>query len=138
MAGLTKTYDPGQVSILAGVRLLTGWDEVTIDRAEPGVKYTVGTQGEVCRTISYNKLGTIAITYPQSNDENEIMSAYEISKAAIPITVIDKSGKTVAIMEYGTVTKPATTKFGNTAENRPWVFEGNLPFFYVGGNNAES
>lgn len=134
----TKTYDPGKVSIMAGISMLTGWDEVTVDRAEAGVKYTVGTHGEVCRTISYNRLGTISITYPQSQNENEILSAYEISKAAIEVMLIDKSGKTVAIMEYGTVTKPATTKFGNAAENRPWVIEGNIPYFYVGGNNAES
>jgi len=134
----TKTYDPGKVSILFGVTLLTGWNQVRIARDEDGVTYSVGTSGEVCRSINYNKLGTITLTFPQSNSENATMSAYEISKATVAVTIIDKSGTTVAIMEYGTVTKPAEVTLAKEASEREWVTKGNLPYFFVGGNNAES
>lgn len=134
----TRTYDPSEVSVAVGVSLLTGWNLIRITREEDGVLFSVGTSGEVSRSINHNKLGTITLIYPQTALENQSLSLLEVSKATLSVTVIDKSGTTVAIMEFGTIVKPPDSELGKEAGTREWMLRGDLPVFNVGGNNLET
>jgi len=133
-----RTYDPSKVSVVFGVSLLTGWDTVRLSREEDGVTFTAGTSGEVTRAINHNKLGTITLTYPQTASENLILSGYEATKATVPVTVIDKSGTTLAVMKFGTVVKPPDTDLGKEAVTREWLIRGEMPVMVIGGNNPET
>lgn len=132
-----RTYNPKEVSILVGTSLLTGWDNVRIVRAEDGVMFAVGTQGEVTRTINQNKLGSFVITMQQSSIDNETLSALEISKLAVPCTVIDKSGTTVAVIDLGTVVKIPDSDMGKEAGTREWTITGEMISAFIGSNNKD-
>jgi len=133
-----RTYDPSKVSVVFWFTLLTGWDTVRLSREEDGVSFTAGTSGEVTRAINHNKLGTITLTYPQAASENLILSGYEATKVTIPVTVIDKSGTTLAIMKFGTVVKPPDSDLGKEATTREWLIKGEMPVMIIGGNNLET
>lgn len=135
---MLKTYDPSEVSVAFGASLLTGWNTVRPSRAEDGAMFSVGTSGEITRSLNANKLGTITLTYPQASAENLILSGYEASKITVPITIIDKSGKTVCIMKFGTVVKPPDSDLGKEAGTREWAITGEMPVMVIGGNNPET
>lgn len=135
---MLRTYDPSEVSVAFGPILLTGWDLVRLSRAEDGVTFSVGTSGEITRSINANKLGTITLTYPQGSSENLILSGYEVTKITVPVTVIDKSGTTIGIMKFGTVVKPPDSDLGKEAGTREWAITGELPVMVIGGNNPET
>lgn len=132
-----RTYNPKEVAILIGTSLLTGWNNVRIVRAEDGVMFSVGTQGEVTRTINQNKLGNLVITMQQSSIDNETLSALEISKLALPCTVIDKSGTTVAVIDLGTVIKIPDSDLGKEAGTREWTITGEMISAFIGSNNTD-
>lgn len=132
-----RTYNPKEVSILAGTSLLTGWNNVRIVRAEDGVMFSSGTQGEVTRSINHNKLGSFVITMQQSSIDNETMSALELSKLAIPWILIDRSGTTKATIELGTVVKLPDSDLGKEAGTREWTVTGELTGF-IGSNNLNT
>lgn len=134
-----RTYNPEEVALLGGTSyLLTGWNNIRIGRAEDGVMFSAGTGGEVTRTINANKLGSFVITIPQSALDNEVLSGLEISKLAIPWSVIDKSGTTVAIIEFGTVVKIPDSDLGKEAGTREWTITGEMPYAFIGSNNLNT
>ena len=135
---MLKTYDPSEVSVAFGASLLTGWNTVRPSRAEDGVTFSVGTNGEITRSINANKLGTITLTYPQASAENLILSGYEASKVTVPVTILDKSGTSMFIMKFGTVVKPPDSELGKEAGTREWAITGEMPVMVVGGNNPET
>lgn len=133
-----RTYNPEEVALLVGISLLTGWNNVRIGRAEDGAMFSVGTQGEVTRTINLNKLGSFVVTMQQSSLDNEVLSYLEISKAAIPCSVIDKSGTTVAIIDFGTVIKIPDSDVGKEAGTREWTITGEMTYAFIGSNNLNT
>ncbi len=133
-----RTYNPEEVALLVGASLLTGWNNVRIGRAEDGAMFSVGTQGEVTRTINLNKLGSFVVTMQQSSLDNEFLSYLEISKAAIPCSVIDKSGTTVAIIDFGTVIKIPDSDVGKEAGTREWTITGEMTYALIGSNNLNT
>jgi len=135
---MLRTYDSSRVSVAFGPVLLTSWDTVRISREEDGAMFSVGTSGEISRSINANKLGTITLTYPQTSTENLILSGYEFSKVTVPVTIIDRSGSTVAIMKFGTVVKPPDSDLGKETTTREWLIRGELSVMTIGGNASAS
>lgn len=131
-----RTYNPKEVAVVLGTSLLTGWNNIRIVRAEDGVMFNAGTQGEITRTINQNKLGSFVITMQQSSIDNETLSALEISKSAIPCTMIDRSGTSTAIIDLGTVVKMPDSDFGKESGTREWTITGELTEF-IGSNNKD-
>ena len=131
-----RTYNPKEVAVVLGTFLLTGWNNIRIVRAEDGVMFNAGTQGEITRTINQNKLGSFVITMQQSSIDNETLSALEISKLAIPCTMIDKSGTSTSIIDLGTVVKMPDSDFGKESGTREWTITGELTEF-IGSNNKD-
>jgi hypothetical protein len=133
-----RTYNPEEVSILLGTSLLSGWNNIRIGRAEDGALFSVGTSGEVTRTINLNKLGSFVITMQQSSIDNETLSLLEISKTVIPCSCIDRSGTTVAVIDLGTVIKIPDSDLGKEAGTREWTVTGELSYAFIGSNNLDS
>lgn len=132
-----RTYNPKQVGLLIGVSLISGWNNVRVGRAEDGAMFSAGTSGEITRTINANKLGSFVVTTPQSSIANETLSVLEISKAAVPASLIDRSGTTVAIIELGTVVKIPDSDLGKEAGTREWTITGELSYAFIGSNNLD-
>ena len=132
-----RTYNPEEVSILVGFSLLTGWNNVRIGRAEDRAMFSVGTGGEVTRTMNANRLGSFVITMQQSSVDNEVLSSLEISGAAVPSSVVDKSGNTVGLIELGTVIKIPDSDLGKEAGTREWTITGEMHAF-IGSNNLNT
>jgi len=78
------------------------------------------------------------LTYPQTASENLVLSGYEATKVTMPVTVIDKSGETLAVMKFGTVVKPPDSDLGKEATTREWSIRGEMPVMVIGGNNLET
>ena len=75
-----KTYNPQEVSIIAGVIALSSWNQVVVEMDEDGWMFTSGTTGEATRTKNANLLGTFTITVPQTSADNDILTVlYENS-----------------------------------------------------------
>ena len=131
---MSKTYNPGEVSLVIGGSIINSWNSITVARNEDKNFATVGTQGEVTRTVNVSNLGTITVVLPQSSADNAILSAKEIANGIESIGVMDKSGDSIATMPEGFITTVAESEFGKESGEREWVFMGDLPVYVVGGN----
>ena len=131
---MSKTYNPGEVSLVIGGSIINSWNSITIARNEDRNFATVGTQGEVTRTVNVSNLGTITVVLPQSSADNAILSAKEIANGIESIGVMDKSGTSIATMPEGFITGVAESGFEKELTEREWVFMGDLPVYVVGGN----
>lgn len=129
-----KTYRPDQVSISIGGSLITSWDKVKVSKDNDDWTFQEGTTGEVARVKNLGKLGTIELELMQTSSDNDVLSAYQISDSTVLCSLIDKSGKTVAIIPEGTVVKPADSEFGKEPVNRIWQIKGALSVYVVAGN----
>ena len=129
-----KTYDPSQVAIIIGGRIIGSWNTVTVTRDEDGWTFAAGTSGEVTRTKNLNKLGMLELVLPQTSEDNAVLSAFEIAGNTLNSSVLDKSGTSVALMPEGTVIKAADSEFGKESGERTWQIKGDLVSFLVGGN----
>lgn len=141
--GQTFQYDPIQVVFNVGGKDVSGYAEgtfVEVERAVDAFTTTSGSDGEVTRTKSQNRIGTFKVTLQQSSPSNDVFSALatldeQSSGGAVPILLSDRNGTTIAQCKQGWVKKKANTTFANTSENREWTFEtGNL-VYDVGGEN---
>jgi hypothetical protein len=130
-----KTYNPSQVSIIIGGSIVKSWNTVTPEPDEDGWLFSTGTSGESTRTKNANKMVTITLVLPQSSADNDILSGLEIAGSLIPISIIDKSGRTVITMPKGTVAKRPAVELGKEAGEREWLIKGDVPVYAVGGNS---
>lgn len=137
-----KSYNAGEVSIIVGTRALSGLAEgtfVNIVRDEDAFTKQVGADGEVTRSKTNNKSGSIEITTQQGSDANDYLSGVHASdensgSGVVPVTVIDKSGSTVAFSRESWVRKIADAGFGRDAGERTWILDCAQLEVTVGGN----
>jgi hypothetical protein len=138
----TKTYAAGEVQVIVGTRALRGKAKgsfVKIARAEDTFKKRVGSDGEVTRSATSDRSGTIEITLEQTSEDNAylqgLMNADENSKNGIvPSKVIDKLGTYVAVATESWIRKPADVDFGDEAKERTWIIECASLDLLGGGN----
>jgi hypothetical protein len=129
-----KTYDPGQVSLIVGGTIIKSWDKIAVAMDEDDWSFAAGTTGEVTRVKNLNRLGSIAVTLPQTSADNAVLSAFRIAGALLPCIVKDASGNSLHVMPEGTVVKPADSEYGKEAAQREWTIKGGIVEMTVGGN----
>lgn len=134
---MSRTYNPEKVALVVGGSLLKSWNSIKITRDEPKWNFTTGTRGESTRTKNLNSMGTIEITVPQSSADNDVLSAYAISDAAIPCMVKDNSGSSIATMPKGTVVQLPEMTMSKEPTDRVWQIKGDLVDPMVVGSNSE-
>jgi hypothetical protein len=144
MARETRQYDPIQVIANVDGRDVSGYATGTFVEAERAVDaFTTvsGSDGEVTRVKSQNRIGTIKFTLQQSSPLNdyftELANADELSNSGVvPILVTDKNGTSLIQGAKCWVKKKPNATFADAAENREWLFEtGNLVLDH-GGQTA--
>lgn len=139
---MLKSYDASEVSIIVGTRPLSGLAEGTFVNAvrdEQNFTKQVGADGEVTRSKTNNKSGTIEITLQQGSESNDYLSTLALAdentgNGTFPVTVIDRSGTTVIFGREAWIQKPADMGLGRDAGERTWVIDVAEMDMFVGGN----
>lgn len=144
MARETRQYDP--INVIANVdgRDVSGYATGTFVEAERAVDaFTTvsGSDGEVTRVKSQNRIGTIKFTLQQSSPLNDyfasLAAADELSNSGVvPVLVTDKNGSTLIQAAKAWVKKKPNATFADAAENREWIFETGYLVLDHGGQTA--
>lgn len=141
---MLKTYDPKQVAVIIGGKIMRGFADgtfVKVERNEQGFNLKVGVDGEGTRAKSNNRSGKITITLMQSSDSNDDLSAFaaadELSNTgAVPVLIKDASGSSLFSAVTAWVQKYADAEYAKEAGPRTWVLESDEILMFEGGNGA--
>lgn len=140
-----KNYDPDQMTIAMGnILIADGFADGEFIRrewnAEPITK-VVGTGGQVARSKSRDKSGTITITLLQTADENDLLSALhntdmEAPNGAgiVPFFMRDRQGRATFTAAEAWVAAPPKPVFSRGAEAREWKIDYAEGIAFDGGN----
>lgn len=138
------TYDPKNVSVIIGGKIMSGFADgtfVTVERNEQAFNLKVGVDGEGTRAKSNNKSGKITIVLMQSSPSNDDLSAIaaadELTGAGIvPSLVKDNSGTSLATALTSWVQKYSNNEYGKEVTTRTWIMETDELQTFVGGNST--
>lgn len=139
-----KVYDPKQISIIVGGKILSGFADGTflkVERNEQAYTLKVGVDGEGARAKNNNKSGKFTFTLMQTSSSNDVLSAYasadELGNAgAVPVLVKDHNGTSVATAATAWVQKLPDLEDAKEITMRTWVLETDELLMSIGGNNA--
>lgn len=137
-----KTYDPKNVSVIVGGKIVGGFTDGTFinaERNENMFNQKVGVDGIGTRAKSNNRSGKITITLHQSSPSNDDFSAIQIAdeqsnSGVVPVLIRDNSGRTLCSALTAWFQKPANPEFGKEVANRVWVLETDELLIFNGGN----
>lgn len=128
-----KNYDPAQLIITFGnIALTAGFAPDTFATFEPADKLwttTVGAAGEVVRSKSRNKTGTLTVRLLQSSVINDLLSAIqaedELSNTGVrALQVRDLNGTTLLTAADAWIEDRPHSEWAAVAGQREWVFAG--------------
>ena len=137
-----KTYLAHEVSVIVGVRPITGLasgDAVTVEREADSWTDSVGINGEVTRSGSADKRGTVTIKLQQTAEDNDYLSGLAVadelsSKGVVPLLIRDTNGRSLYVAEQSWIKKPANAPFAKEAGEREWVIRCARLEMFSGGN----
>lgn len=137
-----KSYDPSQVMVVFGGRVLSGFAEgtkVTVEHEEDAWTTQIGVDGEGTRSKSNNRSGTITVQLMQSSDDNAFLyGIYELDRTsnagALPMMVKDGSGSSLHMAETAWISKLPAAEYGVEAGAREWAFKTDILVSALGGN----
>lgn len=138
-----KTYDAKQISVIFGGRIFTGFAEdskVSVARANDSFTMKSGVDGEVTRSKSNDRSGTVTINLMTTSSDNDflagILEGDELSNTGIlPIIVKDNNGTTLHTAPEAWVRKPADDEKSKEAGSREWNIDCANLLMHPGGNN---
>lgn len=130
MAGL-KIYDATEMTVnFAGIPLESGLADgefLRVENAEDGFLTVVGTDGEVTRSKSGNKMATVTVILMQSSSGNTALSTLhnvdlELGNGAGvgPLLIRDRQGTAVYAAAKAWIVKAPDASFDRTATPREW------------------
>jgi len=137
-----KNYDSKKVSVIVGSRALKGFAEdsrVSVARDEPVFNAKVGGDGEVTRSKTNNRLGTITVSLDQSSESNDYLSGLlqadeKSGNGLFPVLVRDAGGSSLAGGPKAWIEAFPEMANAKDAGDREWIIKvGDLEMF-VGGN----
>lgn len=125
------TYDPGSVIVSIGGANMSGFADgtfVVVEREEDSFVKHVGADGEVSRSKSNNKSGSLTLTLASTSNSNAVLSGFatvdeNTGDGIVPVLVKDASGTSVYFAGEAWVRKPANAEFGNEVGDREWVLD---------------
>jgi hypothetical protein len=139
-----KNYDPAQYIITFGnICLTAGFAPDTFATFEPADKLvttTVGAAGEVVRSFSRNKTGTLTVRILQSSVINDLLSAVaaedQLTKTGVrPLQVKDLNGTTVHTAADAWIEDRPHEERAAVAGQNEWVLAGAKWVEHHGGSN---
>jgi len=137
-----KNYNFKDVSLVIGTRRIKGFaegSEIKVARDEDSFKKTVGADGEVSRSKTNNRSGSIEFELMSTSEDNNylqnLVNIDENSGAGIvPAKVIDKSGTELEFSAQSWIRKPADRGRGSETGKRTWTIDCATLDFTGGGN----
>lgn len=143
--GDLKVYDASEVDIIfAGIPIKSGFAEgefCRVERMEEGFIEVVGTDGEVTRSKTNNRMGKVTVRLMQSSSSNAALSAihnadlYTPGGSGIgPILVKDKQGTSLHSGAKAWIVKHPDSSYDKSAKEREWEIHVADMFSNVGGN----
>lgn len=139
---MVKTYDPKNVSLIVGGKIIGGFTDgtfITAERNEAMWNLKVGVDGIGTRAKTNNTSGKITIVLHQSSNSNDDLSALAAAdelanSGAVPVLLRDNSGRTLCTALTAWIQKYANAEFGKEVSNRTWVMETDQLVIFDGGN----
>lgn len=139
-----KNYDPGRYHIFVNGKQITGFADgtfVKVARMTPTFSSKAGAGGEVVRTRSRDKRGTVELTLLPSSLSNDDLSSMASTDEQVagglgavgPFMLKDLNGTTVCTAESTWVTQPADLEGAVEPANREWKLECSELKMLVGG-----
>jgi hypothetical protein len=142
MLGEVHTYDPSKILVTFHGLPITGFADGTFVNAErdsPSFSKKVGSDGEVARSKSADKSGTIKLTLLQTAQANEILSA-ELERDELtghnmgPVSIEDLFGSTLVAGAQAWIERPSPVAMGKEADSREWTIHVADMMIHGGGN----
>lgn len=137
-----KNYNFKDVSLVIGTRRIKGFaegSEIKTARDEDSFKKTVGADGEVARSKTNNRSGTIEFELMSTSEDNaylqNLVNIDENSgQGIVPSKIIDKSGTELEFAAQSWIRKPADRSRGPETGKRTWTIDCASLDFIGGGN----
>lgn len=138
-------YDPNQVQLTIGGKIISGFAEGSMIEYEPAAELfntVVGTKGDVAISRIYNTLGTLKVKLLQTSSSNDDLSALVLSASTATASGIsaaaslaDMSG-TTRVSGKAWIQRRPTISLSDKAETREWTIMVKATEHTVGGNTA--
>lgn len=122
-----QNYAPNRNVITVGGVLITGWEEANFDFDEDEFSFEANAgDGEVTAIQNLNKIGTFSLVMKgTSKEQNTRLSALQIAKNPVSVTVLDLDNTTLLTMLSGILSKHAGFNKTKTPGNRTWPIKGS-------------
>jgi hypothetical protein len=136
------TFDPKLMITVFKGHPITGFAEgsvLTIERTEDMFSEKVGVSGEVARSKSNNRSGTVKITLMQTSPDNDFLSTMavldEVGNAGVgELMIKDVLGTSLYMSSQAYLKKIASAEYGKEVNSREWNFFCADLNIFVGGN----
>lgn len=138
------TYDSNQVSLsLAGVPLkgYADGEFLRIEMASDAFSPIVGTDGQVSRAKSNNKLANVTILLMQTSTSNDFLSNLLETDLNAPngagvgvLNVRDQSGRSIHRAAACWIVRAPNVAYGRDVGSREWGLQAVMDKHFVGGN----
>jgi hypothetical protein len=143
MAAQTKQYDPGQVVVVYGPVIITGFAEdtfITAKRDEQVFTKKIGADGESTRVRNRNKGGQVELTLMASSQANKLLQALldadELAGAGVQELIIkDLSGESLAVAAQAWICAHPEMGMAKDVGERVWLFDTGELVLKEGGNS---
>jgi hypothetical protein len=124
-------YDPNNVTVSLGGKIVSGWGEGTYieaERDEDSYMKKIGVDGEVSRAKNNNRGGKVTLTIMQTSPAHDFLSAFqqadELTGTGVFIFVLrDTNGNTLCSASDAWVKKPPKLVYAKEVQAWQWVIE---------------
>lgn len=126
-----KVYDPDQITVSFGGRLMSGYADgefVRIEQDTDDFSDVAGTDGTVSRSRSNDRRATITFILMQTSESNAILSALSELDRVTPggagvgaLQVRDRNGSTLYQADEAWISKPPSVSFDREVTSREWT-----------------
>ena len=139
-----RTYSPRDLTIIVAGATITGYAESTfcsVERNSDAFTTIVGANGEVTRTASADRSGSITLTLIQTSPSNDVLSALQVSdeltlSGKFPVLVKDGFGSSIYEASTAWIQKVATAEYGADMGDREWIIACADLTSFVGSNDV--
>lgn len=132
-----KSYDFKQVGVYFGGVQIQGFadgDAINVEPDADTYSEYVGSDGEVTRSKTNNKLSRATLTLAQSSESNPYLQGALSAGTIAPFMIKDGSGNTLHIEEQAYVKRQPNSGFGRDVGAREWIIVCPNMLSLEGGN----
>jgi len=150
----TSTYSPSDVNVVISqestglVHVIAGYAEdshINVERDSETYEHVTGVDNIATRVFKDNTSGKVTVSLGQGSASNDILSyLYQNdrdsrnSDGLFTLTVKDGSGRAVAFAQEAYIGVVPNSQYGNSLNNRDWVFHCTRMEDFIGGNSKIS